>query len=213
MSDKNLSREALEIREQRADKILDAAITVLQRHGYKKTSMLAIAREASASKETLYSWFGDKHGLFAALIQRNATHVQSELRNSLEHNLALTEALPGFGRELLRLLLGEAAVALNRAAICEATSDPALGEMIVRYGRNAAMPVLVSYLVEQRSRGTLAFADGGEAAGSLLGLLIGDHQVLRLLGVMSCPDTDWIEQRSEQAVRRFLSMVGANQKR
>ncbi len=53
--------------DERRRAVLDAALTVLERQGYAGTSMLDIAREARASKETLYAWFGDKKGLFAAL--------------------------------------------------------------------------------------------------------------------------------------------------
>ena len=34
--------------------------------------MLSVARRAGASKETLYSWFGNRDGLLRALIERNA---------------------------------------------------------------------------------------------------------------------------------------------
>jgi len=172
--------------------------------------MLAIASAASASKETLYSWFEDKQGLFTALIQRNAAQVQAALRSSLEHDLPPEEALRRFGLELLALLLGDAAVRLNRAAICEANTDSKLGAMIVRHGRDAAIPVLVAYLEAQKVRCRLEFSNADEAAGTLIGLLVGENQTLRLLGVMPRPDREWIDRRAAGAVRDFMHLFGVS---
>jgi AcrR family transcriptional regulator len=71
-------------RDKRRDEILDVAIEVLSERGYRDASMLEVARRASASKETLYAWFGDKGGLFEAVIRRNAQAVQAVLARHLE---------------------------------------------------------------------------------------------------------------------------------
>ncbi len=49
---------------------------MLDAKGYAGASMLAIARQAKASNETLYNWYGDKNGLFRALVVRNAGEVR-----------------------------------------------------------------------------------------------------------------------------------------
>lgn len=41
------------------------------------------ARQARASNETLYSWYGDKQGLFKALVTRNAAKVKALLEAEL----------------------------------------------------------------------------------------------------------------------------------
>ena len=63
----------------RQDQIEQAAYTVLDAKGYGGASMLAIAKAAKASNETLYNWYGDKTGLFAALVRRNAAEVKALL--------------------------------------------------------------------------------------------------------------------------------------
>jgi AcrR family transcriptional regulator len=47
--------------------VLDAAVGLFLRHGYRKASMNDIAREAGVSKPTLYALFDDKEALFAAV--------------------------------------------------------------------------------------------------------------------------------------------------
>jgi AcrR family transcriptional regulator len=39
--------------------VLEAALELLVERGYRRTTMAAIAERATASKETLYAWFGD----------------------------------------------------------------------------------------------------------------------------------------------------------
>ncbi len=55
--------------------ILSGALEVFARDGYTRASIDAIAAEATVSTRTIYNHFGDKAGLFAAVIQESATQV------------------------------------------------------------------------------------------------------------------------------------------
>src|SRR5918992_1014035 len=55
--------------------VLDAAFALLAERGYQGTTMGAVAERAGSSKETLYAWFASKHGLFAALVRRQAEAI------------------------------------------------------------------------------------------------------------------------------------------
>ena len=195
-------------RAQRRDAILDAATAILREKGYRDTTMLDIARRVSASKETLYAWFGSKSGLFQAVIRRNANTVRTVLEAHLDGNAPVAEALADVGRALAGLLLGDGAVAINRAAISEARSDPELARILVETGREATLPFFVRYLERCRERRLLDFDDPWEAAETFLGLLLGDKQIRRLLGVVDTPDAGEIETRARQAAVRFLRLYG-----
>ena len=195
-------------RAQRRDAILDAATAILREKGYRDTTMLDIARRVSASKETLYAWFGSKSGLFQAVIRRNADTVRTVLEAHLDGDAPVAEALADVGRALAGLLLGDGAVAINRAAISEARSDPELARILVETGREATLPFFVRYLERCRERELLDFDDPWEAAETFLGLLLGDKQIRRLLGVVDAPDAGEIETRARQAAVRFLRLHG-----
>jgi len=202
----------LEMREpdraQRRDAILDAATAILREKGYRDTTMLDVARRVSASKETLYAWFGNKSGLFQAVIRRNASTVRSVLELHLDGNAPVEEALADVGRALASLLLGDGAVAINRAAISEARSEPVLARILIETGREATLPFFVRYLEQCRERGFLDFDDPREAAETFLGLLLGDKQVRRLLGAVDTPDAGEIEILAKRAASRFLRLYG-----
>lgn len=52
--------------------ILQGAMQEFLIHGYAGTSMDKVAKRGGVSKATVYSYFADKEGLFAALVQRLA---------------------------------------------------------------------------------------------------------------------------------------------
>ena len=195
-------------RAQRQDAILDAASAILQEKGYRGTTMLEVARRVSASKETLYAWFGNKSGLFQAVIRRNADTVRTVLEGHLDADAPVEEALVDVGRALAGLLLGDSAVAINRAAISEVRSEPVLARILVQTGREATLPFFVRYLEQCRGRNLLDFDDPWEAAETFLGLLLGDRQIRRLLGVVEAPEISEIEARAKKAAIRFLRLYG-----
>lgn len=55
--------------EARQRKLLDAALTVFMRYGYRKTSMDEVARAAQVSRQGLYLHFATKEELFRATVQ------------------------------------------------------------------------------------------------------------------------------------------------
>ena len=69
-----------ESQKERRMRIENAAYAVLRDKGYKGTSMLAIAKKAGCSNETLYRWYGNKQTLLASLVVANAEAVRTPNR-------------------------------------------------------------------------------------------------------------------------------------
>ena len=193
-----------ETRAKRQAQIEAAAYAVLEDKGYAGTSMLAIARKARASNETLYNWYGDKTGLFRALVQRNAAEVTALLSDRIADGDDAAATLARVGPVLLGLVTSDRAVALNRAAAADPGGD--LGRTIAAEGRNAVAPLIGAVLEKGRARGELAFDDTGAALETYLGLLIGDLQIRRVVGRMPAPDADAMRARSDRALSQFLAL-------
>ena len=107
-----------------------AAYELLSERGYKSTSMLAIARRANASNETLYRWYGNKQTLFASLVRANAHAVTEMLEASIDSGTDALEVLATVGPILLKLVTSDRAVALNRAAAADVYESDTLGNII-----------------------------------------------------------------------------------
>lgn len=191
----------------RQQQIAQAAYEVLEGKGYVGASMLAIAKRAKASNETLYNWYGDKQGLFKALVARNAEEVKSLLEAELASDQDPIETLGRLGPKLLNLLTGARAVALNRAAAADPSGE--LGAAISEAGRETVMPLIADVLGAAKARGQVQFDDIGEAAELYLNLLIGDLQIRRVIGRAPIPTKEFCNTRSAKALeslQRLLSI-------
>ena len=66
-------------REERAQRILDAASTLILRWGYQKTTLDDISREAGVAKATIYLHWKTREELFAALMRREKVEMTEEI--------------------------------------------------------------------------------------------------------------------------------------
>lgn len=190
----------------RQQQIEDAAYEVLEARGYGGTSMQGIAKQARASNETLYNWYGDKQGLFQALVTRNAEEVKEHLESELETDHDAISILGTLGPKLLNLLTGDRAVALNRAAAADSRGE--LGATLSKAGREAVFPLLERVLLRARDEGALTFDNSGEAVALYLDLLIGDQQIRRVIGRLPQPSETFCQERSARAVRLLCQLLG-----
>ena len=196
-------REEARARRQRAIEL--AAYAVLEKKGYGGTSMLAIARKARASNETLYNWYGDKQGLFRALVARNAAEVRSLLASGIAERHDPLKTLGLFGPKLLELLTGPRAVALNRAAAADPTGE--LGAAISLAGRETIAPLIGQVLQDARARGLIAFQSTAEAVDLYLGLLVGDLQIRRVIGREPQPAPKANQKRAKLALEYLVRLL------
>ena len=197
-------------RDRRRQRILDAAFALLSRHGYSRTSMLAIAREAGASKETLYSYFGDKKGLFEALVQANADRMSAGIAPSADasRQADIAGLLADFGRRLLTLLMAEPGIAINRVAAAEAQSNPELGRILLAHGRGRAGGAIIGRLAAAHEAGQLDCPDPDEAFDVFIGLLLRDTQLRVIQGAVPALTDAQIADRADTASRLFLRLYG-----
>ncbi|NIY75242.1 TetR/AcrR family transcriptional regulator [Thalassospira sp. HF15] len=168
---------------QRKQNIEKAAYEILHEKGYVGASMLAIAKRARASNETMYRWYGDKRGLFAELVRENARAVTDMLRDLSQPDHAAADIIKAVGPRLLELLVSERAVMLNRAAASDTSGM--LGEVIGECGRDTVMPMIVDVFDRGVAQGWLKEGDAQNVAETYLSLLVGDWQVRRVIGTLS----------------------------
>ena len=70
-------------REQRADRILDAAAALMLRWGYNKTTINDIARLASVPKGTIYLHWKTREDLFLALLEREYIRLTQDIQQRI----------------------------------------------------------------------------------------------------------------------------------
>jgi AcrR family transcriptional regulator len=190
--------------------VLDTVFELLVERGYQGTTMAEVARRAGSSKETLYAWFGSKQGLFTAVIRRQAAAANQAVAAALDGDRAAHDpaaTLTAFATNLLRLLLGERSVALNRAAVAEPAGE--LATVLLAQGRHRTGPIVEAYLARLAAEGHLRIDDPGDAFQLLYGLVVQDLQIRVLLGEPP-PAAATLAERARVAVDRFLALTAAD---
>ena len=139
----------------RRKEILDAAFRVFAEKGFNGATMLAVARRAKASKETLYAWFGNKDRLFETLLrQRLESIALGSTPEAVADGADMQTRLASFARQQLRAFTHPEYIALFRIFTSEAPRSAALRriirDMLARQG-------LAKAFADYRARGWLDF--------------------------------------------------------
>lgn len=164
----------------RRNHILDAALALLTSGGLEAVTTAALARESRCSKSTLYALFADRTAILSALVARQADALNAAL-DGIDGAMPPRDALAEAGARLLDLLTSPASLAINRAALADATGT--LSHILVEAGRDRSAPKFLDLFRRLRSDGTVEFADEAEVYRCFYGLLIADRQILALHGV------------------------------
>ncbi|WP_199520054.1 TetR/AcrR family transcriptional regulator C-terminal domain-containing protein [Fulvimarina endophytica] len=188
--------------------VLEATLDLIVK-GQRPLSMIAVARAASCSKETLYRWFGDRDGLLTATVRWQAAKVRGvDLPNGPIDAGFLNEALTRFAADWLRVLSSSTSVALNRLAIAEAGSETLdLGAIVLRNGPEEMARRIAPLFAAARASGLLRYAQEDEAFSTFFGLVVKDLQVRMLLGETQNAMID-IDGTAKSAADRFMVLYG-----
>jgi AcrR family transcriptional regulator len=149
--------------------ILQGAVRVFLKLGYAGTSMDRVAAEAGVSKQTIYSNFQDKEGLFKALMERmtirrfQAAFQTTTLQGEPE------ALLRQFAETYLTKIVDEEYLALFRVMFAESVRFPELAKLygctVIQRGRQ----LMSDYF---RGHPELGFADPEAIAQVFIGSLV-----------------------------------------
>lgn len=189
----------------RMQRIEAAAFDLLAQKGYLATSMLAVAKRAKASNETLYNWYGNKQGLFRSLVETNAAEVKALLERDLARAQPPEATLEALGPLLLGLLISDRAITLNRAAAADPSGE--LAAVLTQAGRETVAPLIADVFAKTRNAGILEFDDAAQAVALYLDLLVGDLQIRRVLGAVPAMTQAETERRAAGALARLKVLL------
>lgn len=193
----------------RQQAVLDAVLAVFVEQGNRVT-MDAVAKRASCSKETLYKWFGDRHGMLHATVRWQAARVGfSPVDLTRLDRTSLSRALEEFAANWLSVISSQTSLALNRVAIGQAAGDSDLGRIVLENGRFALGARLKPVLEAGREAGLLRFYDPEEAFRTFFGLFARDVQIRLLLGDETALSPVDMRADAARATQQFFALYGA----
>lgn len=190
----------------RRQAILTAARRLFIEKGFEKTTLSDIIAVAGGSRATLYEHFGDKEGLFRAIMEEDNAMILSGLAPAQADDRVTPEAgLTAFALHLVKALLNEETTGTVRILISEGDRVPDIAEAFFHIGPENAIRRLAEYLQRLSDSGTLKIEDPAVAAQAFLGMVTGNLLMRRLILPQSAPAIPDLDRYVRQAVRLFLS--------
>jgi AcrR family transcriptional regulator len=135
------------------DQVVEGARAIFMRDGFEGASVDEIAREASVSKATLYSYFPDKRLLFSEVARLECNRQADTALDVIDENASVEEVLHVAADRIVRFFLSSFGQQVFRICVSESHRFPELGRRFYQSG-----PALVC---ERMSKVLQGFCDHG----------------------------------------------------
>lgn len=189
----------------RRSALVEAASELFLEHGFEKTTLDMIIARAGGSRRTIYQAFGNKEGLFVAVL---GEMVKRLLGTIAEHEAAgetPEEVLAAFGRRFLYTLTRQPVIRIFRQVVSQCPRLPGLGDAFFKAGPERGYAALADYLRRQEAAGRIALRHPpGITAALFLEMVKGDLQMRSLLYPDFTPSDAEITDRVERSVAILL---------
>jgi len=196
----------------RSAEILRVASKIFFKHGYAGASIDAIIAEAGGSKRDVYSEFGGKEGLFAAIVRDNLNAALGTLAPDTDESKSLRATLLDFGTGLAEVLMTPTGLNLYRIIVSEGTRFPALAKLFYDSGPGLVAGRLAEVLERRRAAGEIDVADCEAAADQFVGMIRGNLHLSVILRIRSAPKADELQAFVAKAVATFLGGIVSTRK-
>jgi TetR/AcrR family transcriptional repressor of mexJK operon len=140
--------------EARMHELIESAGLLFLKHGYTRTSLESIARQAHVAVRTIYVKFGGKAGLLNAVIQSRRDRYFN-MRDMETDDRPFKEIVDDFARHFLCLLTSSDAMNLQRVVIAEAASNPELAQVFFEAGPKPTREMLDRFFARPDIRAQL----------------------------------------------------------
>jgi len=158
----------------RREAIIEAARELFTTKGYRKTTLSDIIKEAGGSRETLYSHFQGKLGLFGAIISDWGDHFAGFVLEPKSKATPPREFLTELGTSLMEIWLSPQGREIHRTVLSEGVSSPEIMALWYRGGSEKVLNALSQYVDFQVQAGRLEVRDSMLFARQFQFLLYGE---------------------------------------
>jgi len=196
-------REPPEVRRQA---ILQAAAAVFLERGYTDASIDAVVERAGGSKATVYAMFGNKEGLFSAVLAMCGDEFSAAL-DTVPVCTSLRDSLRRVARAYLTMSMHPKRLAMFRMVAGESGQRPEGGDIFYRLGPRRALTMVGKFLRECADKGLLKTDEPELLADCFLGALRGNLFTRAMLNPTRLPTPQEIEARIDFVVDVLLKGV------
>lgn len=190
------------------DEIIKIARQQFLKNGFDGTSVDSIVDILGGSKSTIYNHFGNKEGLFAAVI-RNFGHASNSLDFPLK-NGSVRDELTAFALDRQKRVYSDLNISIMRIVIAEAARQPSIAELYFRNAPEPTYAVLQEYLEQATACGNLKIDDIEAATEEFLGGLLQRNILASLFGVAEKMSDQEMAEKAARLTDRFLARFSAD---
>jgi AcrR family transcriptional regulator len=161
------------------DQIISGALKVFLKYGYEGTSMNRVAEEAGVIKQTIYSHFDDKEGLFKAIIESlTMRHFQEQFGEDLPAEIPPELALKKIAEIFLGRQKDPSYISLMRTVIGESERFPELARLYTKTVIKPGSAKLASYF---KAHPELKLGDPDATARVFCGAIVNNIMLQEIL--------------------------------
>jgi AcrR family transcriptional regulator len=191
----------------RRSQILDAAAHVFLEKGYAGATIDLVTERAGASKATVYSFFGGKDGLFAAIVEERSGRILTAFGDPEVVDADIPSALAHIARRYMEVVMSPDVVGLYRLIIAEGVRFPELARTFHRLGPDRTNAHLTGMLSAWRERGLIRLDDPQLAAEQFFGAVSGELHRRAMAGIIPKNLRCAIQRSIDNAVQVFWNGI------
>lgn len=194
---------------ERDQRLIEVATRLFLDRGFDATSLDAVAEAARVSKPTVYSRYGDKRGLFTAVLRREIARWLAPLSAAAEtqfgssSDISVGQRLAEIGREMLNFTCGPDAMAFSRMMTAQAINFPDIAKLGKEEGWLKAVATTTRFFDHLVAQGALAVDDTTIAAEVFLDVVVGHTHRMATFGTPM--EFKAAEKRMRAAIKLFLA--------
>ncbi|MGN6204839.1 MAG: TetR/AcrR family transcriptional regulator [Humibacter sp.] len=183
-------RPTAEQREERRERMLQRSLSVFLERGYQGATLDELARASGVTKRTIYTDYGDKAGLFAAMVDALAGGIS-------QGPDAAGDTLTSLATRIVFRIHSDELVGLHRLVIAESPRLPELARSFYEHTDARHITALRVHLAKEHG------TDAGPLAPVLFSLLLGERHRQRLLGVRGAASEAQARTIAEDALHQL----------
>ncbi|EMI5489523.1 TetR/AcrR family transcriptional regulator [Providencia stuartii] len=128
--------------------LISAASEIFIQHGFEGTTLDMIIERAGGSRSTLYKNFGDKEGLFAAVIETMIDDIFSDYETTPPAPQTIESVLSFYGARFLLNVIKPQSIGLYRLILGEYNRFPEISQAFFEQGPVRSYRLLTEKLLE-----------------------------------------------------------------
>jgi AcrR family transcriptional regulator len=194
---------------QRSEEMLRTAADLFLEKGYEQTSVDEVIQRAGGSKTHIYREFGGKEGLFLAAVQYLCAEVQQPVQTLDVSGLPFETGLLQLSQALVRLLLAERHLALQRLVFAEASRFQKTGEIWFAGGPEVTHGIFSRFFAQAMQAGLMRRGEPDLVARLYCDMLSGHILDRAWLGIGEKPSPAVARRTIDAAIDLFFRGYGA----